>query len=85
MIAVAIFLTYSLQFYVPMEIIWKNVQHNFNEHKNAAEYGIRIGLVVSSLRCSLNDMKQSCINLVMNDALSKNKNAYNKNFMYGLF
>nr|XP_029715250.1 proton-coupled amino acid transporter-like protein pathetic isoform X1 [Aedes albopictus] len=45
MIAVAIFLTYSLQFYVPMEIIWKNVQHNFNEHKNAAEYGIRIGLV----------------------------------------
>nr|XP_029715229.1 proton-coupled amino acid transporter-like protein pathetic isoform X2 [Aedes albopictus] len=47
MIAVAIFLTYSLQFYVPMEIIWKNVQHNFNEHKNAAEYGIRIGLVLS--------------------------------------
>nr|XP_029715231.1 proton-coupled amino acid transporter-like protein pathetic isoform X1 [Aedes albopictus] len=45
MIAVAIFLTYSLQFYVPIEIIWKNVQHNFNEHKNAAEYGIRIGLV----------------------------------------
>ncbi|XP_055640560.1 proton-coupled amino acid transporter-like protein pathetic isoform X2 [Toxorhynchites rutilus septentrionalis] len=46
MIAVAIFLTYTLQFYVPMEIIWKNVKHNFNEHKNAAEYSIRIGLVV---------------------------------------
>lgn len=47
MIAVAIFLTYTLQFYVPMEIIWKNVKGNFNEHKVAAEYSIRIGLVVS--------------------------------------
>ncbi|XP_055595085.1 proton-coupled amino acid transporter-like protein pathetic isoform X2 [Uranotaenia lowii] len=46
MIALAIFLTYSLQFYVPMEIIWKNVKHNFNERANAAEYAIRIGLVV---------------------------------------
>lgn len=52
MIAIAIFLTYSLQFYVPMEIIWKNVKHNFNEHKNVAEYGIRIGLVVSNLQSS---------------------------------
>lgn len=47
MIALAIFLTYSLQFYVPMEIIWKNVKGNFNEHQNAAEYALRIGLVVS--------------------------------------
>lgn len=46
-IAVAIFLTYTLQFYVPMEIIWKNVKGNFNEHKNIAEYTIRISLVVS--------------------------------------
>ncbi|XP_058449870.1 proton-coupled amino acid transporter-like protein pathetic isoform X2 [Malaya genurostris] len=45
MIAVAIFLTYTLQFYVPMEIIWKNVKHNFNQHAEAAEYSIRIGLV----------------------------------------
>ncbi|XP_058816791.1 proton-coupled amino acid transporter-like protein pathetic isoform X1 [Topomyia yanbarensis] len=45
MIAVAIFLTYTLQFYVPMEIIWKNVKHNFNQHKETAEYAIRIGLV----------------------------------------
>lgn len=47
MIAIAIFLTYSLQFYVPMEIIWKSVKGNFNTHKNFAEYSIRIGLVVS--------------------------------------
>ncbi|KAG4075037.1 hypothetical protein HA402_014436 [Bradysia odoriphaga] len=45
MIALSIFLTYSLQFYVPMEIIWKNVKGNFNEHLSAIEYSIRIGLV----------------------------------------
>ncbi|XP_058816422.1 proton-coupled amino acid transporter-like protein pathetic [Topomyia yanbarensis] len=46
MIAVAIFFTYSLQFYVPMEIIWKRTQHNFNEPRDFAEYAIRIGLVI---------------------------------------
>ncbi|XP_055708651.1 proton-coupled amino acid transporter-like protein CG1139 isoform X1 [Phlebotomus papatasi] len=46
MIAIAIFLTYSLQFYVPMEILWKNLKGNFNEHRNAAEYTLRIGLVI---------------------------------------
>lgn len=45
-IAIAIFLTFSLQFYVPMEIIWKSVKGKFNTHKEAAEYSIRIGLVV---------------------------------------
>lgn len=49
MIAVAIFITYSLQFYVPMEIIWKNVQHHFVGKKNLAEYSIRISLVVMTL------------------------------------
>lgn len=47
MIAISIFLTYSLQFYVPMEIIWKNLKPRFNEHKNLAEYSLRIVLVVS--------------------------------------
>lgn len=47
MIALSIFLTYTLQFYVPMEIIWKNIKGNFNEHLNAIEYSVRIGLVVS--------------------------------------
>ncbi|CAG9782024.1 unnamed protein product [Diatraea saccharalis] len=46
MIAVAIFFTYSLQFYVPMEIIWKNVRHWFGAKKNLAEYSIRIALVI---------------------------------------
>lgn len=49
MIAIAIFLTYTLQFYVPMEIIWKNVKGNFNEHVNIVEYCVRIGLVVCIL------------------------------------
>lgn len=56
MIAIAIFLTYSLQFYVPMEIIWKNIKGNFNEHQNAAEYTLRIGLVVSC--CSDSTLRQ---------------------------
>ncbi|XP_075991469.1 proton-coupled amino acid transporter-like protein pathetic isoform X2 [Anticarsia gemmatalis] len=49
MIAVAIFFTYSLQFYVPMEIIWKNVRHWFGAKKNLAEYSIRIGIVIMTL------------------------------------
>lgn len=49
MIAIAIFLTYALQFYVPMEVIWKNVKGNFSaDNRNAAEYTIRILLVVST-------------------------------------
>lgn len=52
MIALAILLTYSLQFYVPMEIIWKNVRHKFSEdNKNAAEWTIRYMLVVSDTAC----------------------------------
>ena len=45
MIAAAIFFTYGLQFYPPMEIIWKNVKHCFGARKLAAEYTIRIALV----------------------------------------
>lgn len=53
-IAIAIFLTYALQFYVPMEIIWKSVRGNFSEdNKNLAEYGIRISLVVLTVIISI--------------------------------
>ncbi|KAJ8672368.1 hypothetical protein QAD02_003627 [Eretmocerus hayati] len=45
MIAAAIFLTYGLQFYVPMEIIWKNVRQLFGSYKLIAEYILRICLV----------------------------------------
>jgi proton-coupled amino acid transporter len=48
MIAVAIFLTYGLQFYVPMEIIWKSVGHKFGAHKLAAEYVARALLVTAT-------------------------------------
>lgn len=47
MIAIAIFLTYALQFYVPMEIIWNAVKAKNRTLKDFAEYSIRIALVVS--------------------------------------
>ncbi|KAK9500796.1 hypothetical protein O3M35_001991 [Rhynocoris fuscipes] len=46
MIAVAIFLTYALQFYVPMEIIWKSLKHRFTSRPKLVETSIRISLVV---------------------------------------
>lgn len=53
-IALAIFLTYALQFYVPMEIIWKSVRGKFSEsNKNIAEYAIRIALVILTVAISI--------------------------------
>ncbi|XP_969657.2 proton-coupled amino acid transporter-like protein pathetic isoform X2 [Tribolium castaneum] len=46
MIAVAVFFTYALQFYVPMEIIWKSLKGLFNKRPNLSEYSIRISLVI---------------------------------------
>jgi proton-coupled amino acid transporter len=51
MIAVAIFLTYGLQFYVPMEIIWKSIGHKFGARKLAAEYIVRAFLVIGTGGC----------------------------------
>ncbi|XP_054290413.1 proton-coupled amino acid transporter-like protein pathetic, partial [Macrosteles quadrilineatus] len=48
MIAIAIFFTYALQFYVPLEIIWKASKHRFSSHPALAEYTIRIVLVCGS-------------------------------------
>lgn len=46
MIAIAIFLTYSLQFYVPFEIIWKGTKHRFTSRPVLFEYLLRVVLVV---------------------------------------
>jgi len=51
MIAVAIFFTYALQFYVPMEIIWKSIGPRFGAHKRAAEYIVRGILVLGTGEC----------------------------------
>jgi hypothetical protein len=48
MIAVAIFLTYSLQFYVPMEIMWKSLKHRFTSRPLLAEYIMRILFVIGT-------------------------------------
>ncbi|XP_014300412.1 proton-coupled amino acid transporter-like protein pathetic isoform X1 [Microplitis demolitor] len=53
MIAIAIFLTYGLQFYVPMEIIWKNLKHHFGARKLYAEYLVRIGLVIFTVSVAI--------------------------------
>lgn len=49
MIGVAIFFTYGLQFYVPMEIIWKSIGPRFGAHKLVAEYIIRGVLVLATV------------------------------------
>jgi len=49
MIAVAIFFTYALQFYVPLEIIWKACKHRFTSSPNLAEYTIRAVIVAGSV------------------------------------
>ncbi|XP_061387066.1 proton-coupled amino acid transporter-like protein CG1139 isoform X3 [Musca vetustissima] len=47
MIAIAIFFTFTLQFYVPMSIIWKGIQHKIApEKQNVSEYALRVGLVI---------------------------------------
>lgn len=45
--AVAIFLSYSLQFYVPMNILWPAVKKHLNteESRRLGEYAVRTALV----------------------------------------
>lgn len=46
-IAISILLSYPLQFYVPLEIIWKSFNESISErYKNIAEYATRVSLVV---------------------------------------
>ncbi|XP_022900024.1 proton-coupled amino acid transporter-like protein pathetic [Onthophagus taurus] len=49
MIAVAIFFTYSLQFYVPMEIIMKNLKQRFGMRSTLGEYLIRSVIVIGTV------------------------------------
>jgi hypothetical protein len=51
MIAVAIFFTYGLQFYVPMGIIWKSIGPYFGARKLVAEYIVRVFLVLATGEC----------------------------------
>lgn len=53
MIALAIFLTYSLQFYVPMDIIWKNLKQTFGARKLYVEYSIRILIIIGTVAVAI--------------------------------
>ncbi|KAH8262480.1 hypothetical protein KR026_008050, partial [Drosophila bipectinata] len=47
MIAIAIFFTFTLQFYVPVTILWKGLEHKIRpERQNISEYGLRVALVI---------------------------------------
>ncbi|XP_030570953.1 proton-coupled amino acid transporter-like protein CG1139 isoform X2 [Drosophila novamexicana] len=47
MIAIAIFFTFTLQFYVPVSILWKGIENKIPAaRKNISEYGLRVGLVI---------------------------------------
>lgn len=48
MMALAIFLSYGLQFYVPMNILWPMVSERLTteHHKQIGEYVLRTGLVI---------------------------------------
>lgn len=53
MIAVAIFLTFALQFYVPVEIIWNKIKGRFTKHSLHAEYTLRVALVILTVVISI--------------------------------
>ncbi|XP_014285817.1 proton-coupled amino acid transporter-like protein pathetic isoform X2 [Halyomorpha halys] len=53
MIAIAIFLTYALQFYVPMEIIWKALKHRFTSRPLLVESSIRVLLVCGTMAVAI--------------------------------
>lgn len=47
MIALAIFFTYTLQFYVPIGIIWNGIKHKFSpDNHTRAELGLRVIMVI---------------------------------------
>lgn len=77
MIAVAIFLSYSLQFYVPMGIIWKIIREKFNENnQNKAENFLRVFLVVSFFQ--LNFLKSNFIISILTDWNTYHCHGYTK-------
>ncbi|XP_041972807.1 proton-coupled amino acid transporter-like protein pathetic [Aricia agestis] len=50
LMALAILFTYSLQFYVPMEMIWREIQHKISvRYHNITQITIRTGAVIGSV------------------------------------
>lgn len=64
MMALAIFLTYSLQFYVPINIIGPWFQQFFErEHYSTADAILRISLVSFTCKCDTSLLSVSCISV----------------------
>lgn len=58
MFAVAIFISYALHCYVPVEVVWRGyllprLQRSGSRHLRLAEYALRIGLCLLTCECSL--------------------------------
>lgn len=47
LIAVAILFTFGLQFFVPMDILWRKIQHRFSkENHNRTQILLRTGIII---------------------------------------
>lgn len=66
MYAVAIFLTYNLQFYVPYTLLWPRIHrkllHKFPERTTAKlEHVFRIGLIIVTCKYTPGDRESLCL------------------------
>lgn len=52
-ISAAIFFTFALQFFVPVEIIWGHIRGHFAKYSLQAEYGLRVLLVTLTVVISI--------------------------------
>ncbi len=59
MIALAIFLSYSLQFYAVVDYFWQKVKSHCGQHENLGENLVRIGVVVSIRRLLLESVSNA--------------------------
>ena len=53
LIALAVYCTYGLQFYVCLEIAWNGIKNSFTKRPVVSEYALRTFLVILTGKCPL--------------------------------